>query len=179
MLNKSWIFTFGLLFSEKTKKTMTSTTTGCPLEMCRKSGFLFCSWSVSVFPTRHAALKSTASCSLNLDRFHRSTFYRPSAVNCCRCPAQSVFSCIFLLFYFPVVLVASAVIQRLVLVMSLRTNSWVGNSNWLWKFCSVSCSSRPVAPPPQPNPSHFHSSPSQSCTLRPSSHSQLFRFRHN
>lgn len=126
---------------------MTSTATGCPLEMCRKLGFLFCSWSASVFPTRHAVLKSTASCSFNLDRFRRSTFYRPSAVNCCRCRAQSVFSCIFLLFFFPVVRVASAVIQSLVSVMSLRTNSWVGNSNWPWKFHSVSCS----WPPPTPS----------------------------
>lgn len=154
-------------FSEKTKKTMTSSTTGCPLKGSRAS---YSVHGASLFfrqpPTRPDALKSTSSCSFNLDRFRRSTFYRPSAVNCCRCRAQSVFSCISP----PVVLVASAVIQRLVFVMSLRTNSWVRNRNLPWKFRSVPC------PPPN---SHSHSSPSPSCTRRPSSHSQLFHFRHN
>lgn len=128
---------------------MTSTATGCPLEMCRKSAVLFCSWSVSVFPTRHAVLKSTASCSFILDHFHRSTFYRASAV--LSLWSSKCFHLYFLIISLPVVRVASAMIQRLGAVMSLRKNSWVGI--WCWKFRSVSCSWHPVLlPSPHPSP---------------------------
>lgn len=161
MLNKSWMFTLGwkgFLLRENQENNDLNHHWMSPQ---RKSGFLLCSWSVSVFPT---AADSAWRTKVNLQLFLQpGSLSQIDILQTLRRKLLSLLSSKCFQLHSPpppVVLVASAVIQRLVFVMSLRTNSWVRNRNLPWKFCSVPCS--PSPPPPLLTLSILHSEAQQS-----------------